>query len=108
MMSLTVLSGTGSGRNLRQLMRDKRASATNMQISPRRLNEREARTSQRLACVLDEIEADIVISLGLWPGEGDIRFERIALNIMDFAMAHNNGERLLHPPSVPKLQLYLR
>ena len=48
--------------------------------------------------MLDETEPDIVISLGLWPGEGDIRFERIALNIMDFGLAHNNGESLLHQP----------
>ena len=48
--------------------------------------------------MLDETEPDIVISLGLWPGGGDIRFERIALHIMDFAIAHNNGESLLHQP----------
>lgn len=51
----------------------------------------------------DLIEAekpDIVVSLGLWPGEPMIRLERVAINYADFEIADNVGN-LLHQPIAP-------
>ncbi len=53
------------------------------------------------ACIdslLEEMKPDIVLSLGLWPGESVIRIERMALNIADFAIADNTGSRPIDEP----------
>ena len=44
------------------------------------------------------VEPDIVISLGLWPGEPVIRMERIGINVADFEIADNEGTRLTDAP----------
>lgn len=41
--------------------------------------------------LFDELEPDIVISLGLWPGEPMIRLERIGINVADFEIPDNEG-----------------
>jgi pyroglutamyl-peptidase len=41
--------------------------------------------------LFDEVEPDIVISLGLWPGEPMIRLERIGINVADFEIPDNEG-----------------
>jgi pyroglutamyl-peptidase len=56
----------------------------------------------RIASLLEEVRPDIVISLGLWPGESVIRIERVALNVLDFAIADNTGERPLDQPVRPE------
>jgi pyroglutamyl-peptidase len=53
---------------------------------------------QQIASLLDDVQPDIVISLGLWPGAGLIRIERVALNVADFAIADNAGQRLIDQP----------
>jgi pyroglutamyl-peptidase len=41
--------------------------------------------------LLDEVEPDIVISVGLWPGEPMMRLERIGINVADFEIPDNEG-----------------
>jgi pyroglutamyl-peptidase len=38
-----------------------------------------------------ELQPEIVISLGLWPGESVIRLERIGINVADFEIPDNDG-----------------
>jgi len=46
---------------------------------------------KRVAALVDELEPDITLCLGLWPGEPVIRLERIALNCADFEIADGTG-----------------
>jgi pyroglutamyl-peptidase len=48
---------------------------------------------QKLARHLDEVRPQVVVSLGLWPGEPMIRLERIGINVADFEIADNEGGR---------------
>lgn len=41
--------------------------------------------------LLEELTPAAVISLGLWPGQPTIRLERIAVNVVDFEIADNEG-----------------
>ena len=41
--------------------------------------------------LFDEVEPDIVISVGLWPGEHMIRLERIGINVADFEIPDNEN-----------------
>jgi len=45
----------------------------------------------RLTALLDDLAPDIVLCLGLWPGEPMIRLERIALNRADFEIPDQTG-----------------
>jgi pyroglutamyl-peptidase len=45
----------------------------------------------RIPELLDEFQPNIVISLGLWPGEATIRLERFAANLADFEIPDNDG-----------------
>lgn len=56
----------------------------------------------RIVDLLHDVNPDVVISLGLWPGESLIRIERVALNVMDFAIADNAGKRPLNQPVRPE------
>jgi len=47
----------------------------------------------RLAALIDEVSPDIVVSLGLWPGEATIRLERFGLNLAHFEIPDNDGLR---------------
>lgn len=47
-----------------------------------------------LESLIDEIQPDIVINLGLWPGEAVIRLERIGINVADFEIPDNEGTLL--------------
>lgn len=51
-----------------------------------------------LTGAMDEVKPDIVISLGLWPGEPVIRLERVGINVADFEIADNEGTRLTDAP----------
>jgi pyroglutamyl-peptidase len=53
------------------------------ELLPRRLDE-----------ILDEVQPEIAISLGLWPGEPMIRLERLAANVADFEIPDNEGTLL--------------
>jgi pyroglutamyl-peptidase len=44
-----------------------------------------------LTGLMDDLKPDIVISLGLWPGESVIRLERIGINVADFEIPDNEG-----------------
>ena len=46
---------------------------------------------QELPRLIDELAPDIMISLGLWPGEPMIRLERLAVNAARFEIADNTG-----------------
>jgi pyroglutamyl-peptidase len=50
--------------------------------------------SRRLDEILDEVQPEIAISLGLWPGEPMIRLERLAANVADFEIPDNEGTLL--------------
>ena len=54
-----------------------------------------AELAHRIDRLVDEIEPAIVVSLGLSPGEPVIRIERMAVNVADFDIPDNRGERLL-------------
>jgi len=53
-----------------------------------------------IASLLEDVQPDIVLSLGLWPGESVIRIERVALNLADFDVYDNAGYRLMDQPLV--------
>jgi len=48
----------------------------------------------RIHELLREEEPEVVVSLGLWPGEATIRLERLALNLADFEIPDNDGALL--------------
>lgn len=45
----------------------------------------------RIPELLDELQPNIAISLGLWPGEATIRLERFGANLADFEIPDNDG-----------------
>ena len=50
------------------------------------------RLAAALEALIDEVEPDIVISLGLWPGRADdCTLERIGINVADFEIPDNEG-----------------
>lgn len=51
-----------------------------------------------LTGAMDEVKPDIIISLGLWPGEPVVRLERVGINVADFEIADNEGTRLTDAP----------
>jgi pyroglutamyl-peptidase len=55
----------------------------------------------RLEALLDEVRPDIVVALGLWPGEPALRLERFGLNLADFEIADNAGDRLIDAAVAP-------
>ena len=66
---------------------------------------------RRIVSLIEEYRPDIVILLGLWPGEPCIRVERFALNLNDFEIPDNAGvikhgpieenAALAHPSGLP-------
>jgi pyroglutamyl-peptidase len=48
----------------------------------------------RISEILEELQPDIAISLGLWPGEAMIRLERLGANLADFEIPDNDGAML--------------
>lgn len=56
---------------------------------------------QRIASLLDELQPDLVIALGLAPGESDIRLERFAVNLADAELPDNAGAEPSDAPVVP-------
>jgi pyroglutamyl-peptidase len=64
------------------------------EIVGRRLPVSYRKLPSRIAELLDEVQPDIAISLGLWPGEPVIRLERLGANVADFEIADNEGALL--------------
>jgi pyroglutamyl-peptidase len=56
------------------------------------------RLSADLAEHVRELQPEIVISLGLWPGESVIRLERIGINLADFEIPDNDGSLVTDAP----------
>jgi pyroglutamyl-peptidase len=50
--------------------------------------------------LLDEVKPDIVVGLGLCPGEAAIRLERVGVNLADFPIADNEGQTLRNTPLI--------
>jgi pyroglutamyl-peptidase len=48
----------------------------------------------RIPDLLEELQPDIAISLGLWPGEATIRLERLGANFADFEIPDDDGALL--------------
>lgn len=57
--------------------------------------------ADRIERLLDELAPQLVIALGLYPGEPMIRLERFAVNLADFDIADNAGARLEDAALVP-------
>jgi pyroglutamyl-peptidase len=49
------------------------------------------RLAAALEGLFEEVAPDIVISLGLWPGEPMLRLERVGINVADFEIPDNEG-----------------
>jgi pyroglutamyl-peptidase len=62
-----------------------------VRVVGRRLPVSFSRLAAGLEGLFDEIEPDIVISIGLWPGEHMIRLERIGINVADFEIPDNEN-----------------
>jgi pyroglutamyl-peptidase len=73
-------------------------SAGGAAIVGRRLPVSYKRLAATLEGLIDELDPDIVISLGLWPGEPTIRIERIGINVADFEIPDNEGTLLRDQP----------
>jgi pyroglutamyl-peptidase len=56
------------------------------------------RLAADLAEHMRELQPEIVISLGLWPGESVIRLERIGINVADFEIPDNDGTLIIDAP----------
>jgi pyroglutamyl-peptidase len=69
-------------------------SAGGATIVGRRLPVSYGKLAAALEGLLDEIDPDIVIGLGLWPGEPVVRLERIGINVADFEIPDNEGTLL--------------
>ncbi len=63
-----------------------------VKIVGRRLPVSYEKLHEGLTSLMDELKPDIMISLGLWPGESVIRLERIGINVADFEIADNEGK----------------
>lgn len=69
-----------------------------VKVAGRRLPVSHVRLAAGLSGLMDDVKPDIVISLGLWPGETVIRLERIGINIADFEIPDNDGGFLTEAP----------
>ena len=59
-----------------------------------------AETGGALAALLDRIAPDVVMMLGEARGDPALRIERLAVNLVDFAVADNAGETIRDAPIV--------
>lgn len=63
-----------------------------IKVVGRRLPVSYEKLHEGLTSLMDEVKPDIMISLGLWPGESVIRLERIGINVADFEIPDNEGK----------------
>jgi pyroglutamyl-peptidase len=54
----------------------------------------------QVAALLGELEPDAVVHIGLAEGRARLALERVAVNVMDYAIADNAGYRALDEPCV--------
>jgi pyroglutamyl-peptidase len=69
-----------------------------VKVAGRRLPVSYDQLAAGLTGLMDDLKPDIVISLGLWPGESVIRLERIGINVADFEIPDNGGTFLTDAP----------
>ncbi len=70
------------------------SSAGRIAVIGRKLLVSYQQVRSRIPELLDELQPDIAISLGLWPGETTIRLERLGANLADFEIPDNEGALL--------------
>jgi len=70
------------------------AAIAGLAIAGRGLPVRYEGLRARLHDLIETENPDLVISVGLWPGENMIRLERFAHNLADFDIPDNAGQRL--------------
>ncbi len=63
-----------------------------VKVIGRRLPVSYEKLHEGLTSLMNELKPDIMISLGLWPGESVIRLERIGINVADFEIPDNEGK----------------
>ena len=57
--------------------------------------------AERIEAMLAEVKPQLVIALGLYPGESVIRLERFGVNLADFAITDNAGTQVRDTPVEP-------
>src|SRR5262245_61195628 len=62
-----------------------------VRVAGRRLPVSFSHLAAGLEGLFEEVEPDIVISIGLWHREQAIRFERLGINVADFEIPDNEG-----------------
>src|SRR5215471_12304718 len=60
-----------------------------------------AEARARVDALIDELAPAVIVHLGLANGRARIALERVALNVMDYAIPDNAGRRLVNEPCVP-------
>src|SRR5262249_46347282 len=58
-------------------------------------------TPELIRAAIDEVEPDVILMLGLWPGKHALQVERVAVNLLDFPLPDNDGSQ---PSDVPVLE----
>lgn len=59
------------------------------------------RLPERLTSLIDQIKPNVLIMLGLASGRSAVNLERVAINILDFAIPDNSGQVLQDRPILP-------
>jgi pyroglutamyl-peptidase len=57
-------------------------------------------TPDAIRSAIDEVEPEVILMLGLWPGKHALQVERVAVNVLDFPFPDNDGAQ---PSDVPFL-----
>jgi pyroglutamyl-peptidase len=59
-----------------------------------------ATTPGCVRAAIDDVEPDVVLMLGVWPGRHAFSIERIAVNVLDFPFPDNDGAKLADLPVI--------
>jgi pyroglutamyl-peptidase len=57
-----------------------------------------ARTPELLRGAIDEVDPEVVLMFGVWPGRAVFSIERVAVNVLDFPYPDNEGAQLVDAP----------
>jgi len=60
-----------------------------------------ADAAPQVAALVADTRPDAIVHLGLAPGRARVALERVALNVMDYALPDNAGRRIVGEPCVP-------
>lgn len=63
--------------------------------------------TERVPALINEVNPDLILSIGLWPGETMIRLERLAVNHSHFEITDNTGVRANGPVRADGPDAYL-